>query len=212
MDLNRQALLIMAITVLGPAVVWHGRHPFRLAGTIAGQAVLPGTGSPAAARAGADRRPAGAAVAWATAVVVLELGALVVCVASLFSSTGRPAGVLLAVSGVAFVAYVALLLRRGYRGDCGCAPVAASVTGISLVPGSVLLVAGLVLAADPSLDDVALAHGSGGLDTALALAAAGLLGALVSLLPASALIGDPRRLEPDAPAAQTTRPAAVGEA
>jgi hypothetical protein len=211
MDLNRQALLTMALTVLGPAVVWHGRHPFRLAGTVAGQAVLPGTRAPAAG-AGADGRPAGAAVAWATAVVVLELGALVVCVASLFSSTGRPAGVLLAVAGVAFVAYVALLLRRGYRGDCGCAPVAASVTGLSLVPGSVLLVAGLVLAADPSLDDVAFAHGSGGLDTALALAAAGLLGALVSLLPASALIGDPRTLEPDARVDQTAPPVAVGEA
>jgi hypothetical protein len=211
MDLNRQALLIMTITVLCPAAIWHGRHPARLARTIAGQAVLPGTRAPAAAGVGADRRPAGAAVAWATVVVVLELGALVVCVASLFWSTGRPAGVLLAAAGVAFVAYVALLLRRGYRGDCGCAPVSASVTGLSLVPGSMLLVAGLVLAADPSLDDVALAHGSGGLDTAMALAAASLLGALVSLLPASALIGDPRSLVSDAQADQTERSGAVGE-
>lgn len=186
MDLNRQALLVIAITVLGPAAVWHGLHPTRLAQTIAGQAVLPGT-----------RRPGGAAIAWAGLVVAFELAALAVSVAGLFSSTGRPAGVLLTVAGAAFVAYVALLLRRDYQGDCGCAPVAAAVSGLSVVPGGSLLAAGLVLAADPSLGDVALARGSGGLDTALALAAAGLLGALVSLLPASSLVGDPRTLEPD---------------
>lgn len=179
MDLNRQALLIMTITVLGPAAVWHAWHPGRLAQTIARQAVLPGP-----------------AAVWAGVAVVLELGVLTACVAGLFSSTGRPAGALLAVAGAAFAAYVTLLLRRDYRGDCGCAPVAASVTRLSLAPGGALLAAGLVLVADPSLGDVALAETSGGLETTLALCAAGLVGALVSLLPASAVVGDPLRLQP----------------
>jgi hypothetical protein len=187
MDLNRQALLVIAITVLGPAAVWHGLHPSRLASTIAGQAVLPGA-----------RRLGRGALAWAGLVVVFELAALAVSVASLFSSSGRLAGALLAAAGAAFVAYVVLLLRRDYRGDCGCTPVAAAVTGLSVVPGGVLLAAGLVLAADPSLGDTALARTSGGVDTAVALAAAGVLGALVSLLPASALVGDARRLQPAA--------------
>jgi hypothetical protein len=190
MDLNRQALLAMTVALLGPAAVWHGVHPGALARTIWGQAVLPGT------RSGRSRR-AWASV-WAGSVVVLELAVLAAAVVSLFAGTTRVAGALLAVAGAAFVAYVALLLARDYRGDCGCSPVAASVTGLSLAPGAALLAAGVVLAIDHSFDDVALADGSGGLETVLALAAAVLIGGLVSLLPASAVVGNPVTLRPAA--------------
>jgi hypothetical protein len=184
-DLNRQALLVMTVAVLGPAAVWHGVHPGELARTIGRQGVLPGT-----------RGRRSRASAWAGFVVVLELAVLVAAVMSLFSSTTRVAGALLAAAGAAFVGYVVLLLRRDYSGDCGCSPVAASVTGLSLVPGAALLAAGVVLAVDHSFDDVALADGSGGLETVLALAAAVLIGGLVSLLPASALVGNPVTLRP----------------
>lgn len=187
MDLNRQALLTMAIAVLGPAAVWHGVHPGALARTIGRQAVLPGT---------RNTQPSRGSRVWAGLVVVLELGVLAAVAVSLFTETTRVAGVLLAGAGAAFLGYVALLLRRDYRGDCGCSPVAASVTGLSLVPGAALLAAGAVLAADHPFDDVALADGAGGLETVLALAAALLVGGLVSLLPASALVGDPATLRP----------------
>jgi hypothetical protein len=192
MDLNRQALLTMTIAVLAPAAVWHGVHPGALARTIGRQAVLPGTRPTAAAGSRWAR-------VWAGLLVVLELAVLVAVVASLFSETSRVAGALLGLAGAGFCGYVVLLLGRDYRGDCGCSPVAASVTGLSLVPGAALLVAGVVLAADHPFDDVALADGSGGLETVLALAAAALIGALVSLLPASALVGDPATLRPAAP-------------
>lgn len=191
MDLNRQALLTMTIAVLAPAAVWHGVHPGALARTIGRQAVLPGTRPTAAG--------SGWASVWAGLLVVLELAVLAAVVGSLFSETSRVAGALLGLAGAGFCGYVALLLGRDYRGDCGCSPVAASVTGLSLVPGAALLVAGVVLAADHPFDDVALADGSGGLESVLALAAAALIGALVSLLPASALVGDPATLRPAAP-------------
>lgn len=193
MDLNRQALLTMTIAVLAPAAVWHGVHPGALARTIGRQAVLPGTRPTAA---GSRWAPV-----WAGLLVVLELAVLAAVVVSLFSETSRVAGALLGLAGAGFCGYVALLLGRDYRGDCGCSPVAASVTGLSLVPGAALLVAGVVLAADHPFDDVALADGSGGLETVLALAAAALIGGLVSLLPASALVGDPATLRPAGPAA-----------
>jgi hypothetical protein len=193
MDLNRQALLTMTVAVLAPAAVWHGAHPGALARTIGRQAVLPGTRGTGGAR---SRRTWSAA--WAGSVVVLELAVLAAAVVSLFSETTRVAGALLGVAGAAFVGYVALLLARDYRGDCGCSPVAASVTGLSLVPGAALLAAGVVLAVDHRFDDVALADGSGGLETVLALGAAILIGGLVSLLPASALVGDPATLRPSA--------------
>jgi hypothetical protein len=212
MDVNRQALLVMTITVLGPAAAWHGVHPVRLAQTIERQAVLPGTRAVSArARAG---RP-GASVAWAVLVAALELAVLAAAAVSLFSSTSRLAGALLALAGAAFVAYVALLLSRDYRGDCGCSPVAASVSWLSVVPGAVLLAAGVLLAVDRSFDDVALADGSGAVQTAVALVASGLVGALLSLLPASALVGDPRSLRPDrpprVPGASTLAASAGGE-
>jgi methylamine utilization protein MauE len=191
MDLNRQALLTMTVAVLGPAAVWHGAHPGALARAIGRQAVLPGTRGTGQAR---SRRAW--ASAWAGSVVVLELAVLAAAVVSLFTSTTRVAGAMLGLAGAAFVGYVALLLTRDYRGDCGCSPVAAAVTGLSLVPGAALLAAGVVLAVDHPFDDVALADGSGGLETALALAAAVLIGGLVSLLPASALVGDPVTLRP----------------
>jgi hypothetical protein len=205
MDLNRQALLAMTVAVLGPAAVWHGAHPGALARTIGRQAVLPGTRRTRRAGNGSANRT-GWAAAWAGSVVVLELAVLAAAVLSLFSDTSRVAGVLLGVAGAAFVGYVALLLARDYRGDCGCSPVAASVTGLSLVPGAALLAAGVVLAADHAFDDVALADGSGGLETVLALAVAVLIGGLVSLLPASALVGDPATLRP-----ATSTPTHAGE-
>jgi hypothetical protein len=208
MDLNRQALLAMTVAVLGPAAVWHGAHPTALARTIGQQAVLPGTRRTRGSRRSRNgsRR---AAAAWAGSVVVLELAVLAAAVVSLFSETTRVAGVLLGVAGAAFVGYVALLLARDYRGDCGCSPVAASVTGLSLVPGAALLAAGVVLAIDHSFDDAALADGSGGLETVLALAAAVLVGGLVSLLPASALVGDPVTLRPTT--TPTPAPTPAGE-
>lgn len=188
MDLNRQALLTMTVAVLGPAAVWHGAHPGALARTIGRQAVLPGARS--------RGNGSGWASVWAGLVIVLELAVLAAAVVSLFSETTRIAGVLLGVAGAAFVGYVALLLSRDYRGDCGCSPVAASVTGLSLVPGAALLAAGVVLALDHSFDGSAFADGSGRLETVLAFAAAVLIGGLVSLLPASALVGDPVTLRP----------------
>jgi hypothetical protein len=200
MDLNRQALLTMTVAVLGPAAVWHGAHPGALARTIGRQAVLPGTRSRPRKRGQNNKfggeNGSGWASVWAGSVLVLELAVLAAAVVSLFGETTRVAGVLLAVAGAAFVAYVALLLARDYRGDCGCSPVAASVTGLSLVPGAALLAAGVVLAVDHSFDDVALSDGSGGLETVMALAAAVLIGGLVSLLPASAVVGNPVTLRP----------------
>jgi hypothetical protein len=188
MDLNRQALLAMAVAVLGPAAVWHGAHPGALARTIGRQGLLPG------ARPGGKRL--GWASVWAGLVMVLELAVLAAAVVSLFSETTRIAGVLLGAAGAAFVGYVALLLSRDYRDDCGCSPVAAPVTGLSLVPGAALLAAGVVLALDHSFEGSAFADGSGSLETVLAFAAAVLIGGLVSLLPASALVGDPVTLRP----------------
>ena len=205
MDLNRQALLTMTIAVLGPAAVWHGAHPGALARTIGRQAVLPGTRPRSRPRSRGQsnnfggENGSGWAFAWAGLVVVLELTVLAAVAVSLLSETTRVAGVLLAVAGAAFLGYVALLLARDYRGDCGCSPVAASVTGLSLVPGAALLAAGVVLAVDHPFDDVALADGPGGLETVLALAAAVLIGGLVSLLPASALVGDPVTLRSTTP-------------
>lgn len=186
MDLNRQALLTLTVAVLAPAAVAHGLRPVALARTIRQQAVLPGAG-------GSSR----ASTAYAALVVALELAVVGSCLFSLFSSTTRVPGVLLAGSGACFVAYVTLLLARGYRGDCGCSPVAASVTGLSLVPGAALLVAGALLVADRPFDDVAFADGSGVVETALALAASALLGGLLPLVPASALVGDPLSLSPE---------------
>jgi hypothetical protein len=186
MDLNRQALLALAIAVLGPAAAAHAARPRALAAAIREHGVLPGA-----------RARSWAPAAYAALVAAGELAAVGVAVASAFASTTRVAGVLLAGAGASFVAYVARLLARGYRGDCGCSPVAATVTRLSLVPGAALLAAGAVLVADRPLGEAALARGSGPLETGMALGAAALVGALLSLLPASALVGDPLSLGPE---------------
>jgi hypothetical protein len=191
MDLNRQALLTTAVAVLGPAAVWHAVRPRQLAATIRAHRVLPGTGDPAGANPAAR-----AATAYAAALVVVELAVTALALATLATDSTRAAGVALALTGAGFVAYVALLLRRDVRGDCGCSPVAASVSRLSLVPGVVLVAAGAVLAADRPFDGSAFADTGGGFETTLALAAAALTGALLSLLPGSALVGDPHRLAP----------------
>ena len=184
MDLNRQALLVMALAVLGPAAAAHAAAPGRLTSTIHHHRVLPGTSS---GRRGSS--------AYAGLLIVVEMAVVGVGGVALLGGAGtRLAGVLLAASGLAFLAYVATLLIRGYQGDCGCSPLTASITGLSLLPGASLVLAGALLAPDRAYDDVAFAASGGAVETGLALVTAGLLGALVSLLPASALVGDPQLL------------------
>lgn len=206
MDLNRQALLTTAVAVLGPAAVWHGLRPGQLAATIRAHAVLPGTRPADRSRARA-RRGTGtrrdAATVYAGALVAVELAVVATALVTLGAESTRLAGVALALTGAGFVGYVVLLLGRDYQGDCGCSPVAAAVSKLSLVPGAVLVGVGALLAADRAFDGTAFARGDGALQTGLALAAAALLGALLSLLPGSALVGDPNRL---APAAGTAEP------
>jgi hypothetical protein len=180
-DLNRQALLVAAAAVLAPAAVGHAVRLGALATTIRGQGMLPGARS---------RR---GATGWAAGVVALEVAVAASLVTAWATDTTRVAGLLVAGTGLAFVAYLVALRRRGYDGDCGCSPVASAVTGLSFVPGAFLVLAGAVLALDRS-SDVAFADASGTLEPALALGAAGILGALLLLLPASALAGDPTTL------------------
>jgi hypothetical protein len=184
-DLNRQALLLAVAAVLAPAAVAHAVRLGSLARTIRAQGVLPGT------------RSRSAATGWAAAVVALELVVVASVALAWAADTTRMTGALAAATGLGFVVYVAALRRRGYEGDCGCAPVASAVTGLSFVPGAFLALAGAVLAADRSWD-VAIADASGTLEPALALGASGVLGALLLLLPASALAGDPTTLRPTA--------------
>ena len=174
MDLNRQALLVAAAAVLAPAAVGHAVRLGALATTIRGQGLLPGARS---------RR---GATGWAAGVVALEVAVVASLVTAWAADTTRVAGLLVAGTGLAFVAYLVALRRRGYDGDC-------AVTGLSFVPGAFLVLAGAVLALDRS-SDVAFADASGTLEPALALGAAGVLGALLLLLPASALAGDPTTL------------------
>ena len=181
MDLNRQALLVAVAAVLAPAAVGHAVRLGALATTIRGQGVLPGA------------RSRSTATGWAAAVVALELAVVAAVALSWAAGTTRVVGVLAAATGLGFVAYVATLRRRGYDGDCGCSPVASAVTGLSFVPGAFLAATGALLAADRGWD-TAFARASGTLEEALALGAAGLLGALLLLLPASALAGDPSTL------------------
>lgn len=182
MDLNRQVLLVTALALMAPAALGHALRPGALARTIRTQATLPGA------------RTAGwAAPAYAAALVVAELGVTALAAVSLAGDSTRLAGVALVVAGVGFVAYVARLLARHYDGDCGCTPLAATVTRLSLVPGAALVIVGLALALAPGdgWRDVAFADTSGALQTNLALVTAGVLGALVAVLPATALTGDP---------------------
>lgn len=203
MDLNRQALLTTAVAVLGPAAVWHGLRPGQLAATIRAHAVLPGTRPADRSRARGTATRRDAATVYAGALVAVELAVVATALATLGAESTRLAGVALALTGAGFVGYVVLLLGRDYQGDCGCSPVAAAVSKLSLVPGAVLVGLGALLAADRAFDDTAFARSDGALQTGLALAAAALLGALLSLLPGSALVGDPNRL---APAAGTAEP------
>jgi methylamine utilization protein MauE len=191
MDLNRQVLLVTALAVLAPAAAGHALRPGALAGTIRTQGVLPGV-----------RTAPRTAAAYAAGLVVAELAVAALAAVSLAGDGTRLAGVALVVSGLGFVAYVARLLARDYAGDCGCTPLTATVTRLSLLPGAALAAAGLALAPDAAFDDVAFADTSGALQTSLALVAAGLLGALVAVLPATALSGDPLVLVPDPAARQ----------
>ncbi|HKH07225.1 MAG TPA: MauE/DoxX family redox-associated membrane protein [Acidimicrobiales bacterium] len=178
MDLNRAAVLVAVAAVLAPAAAGHAVRLGALATAIRGQGVLP------------VARSRSAATGWAAAVVALELVVVASVPLAWAAGTTRLAGLLAAATGLAFVAYVATLRRRGYAGDCGCSPVASAVTGLSFVPGAFLVAGGAVLALDRS-SEVAFAQASGTLEPALALGASALLGALVLLLPASALAGDP---------------------
>jgi methylamine utilization protein MauE len=179
-DLNRQVLLVAALTILTPAVVGHAVRPRHLARTIRGQGALPGS-----------RTTPWVASAYSAGLILAELGVAAVAAVSLAGDTTRPAGALISVAGLGFVAYVGHLLAHGYDGDCGCTPLTATVTRLSLVPGAALLVIGLALVPDAAFDDAAFARTSGALQTSLAVGAAVVLGALVALLPATALTGDP---------------------
>jgi hypothetical protein len=134
---------------------------------------------------------------YAVGLALAELAVAAVAAVSLTTDGTRLAGLLLAAPGLGFVAYVSRLLADDYAGDCGCTPLAATVTRLSLVPGAALLVVGSVLATDVAFDDVAFARTSGALQTSLAVGTAAVLGALVALLPASALTGDPLLLRAD---------------
>lgn len=186
MDLNGQALLVTALSVLGPAAVAHMAAPGRLARTITHHRLLPGTAASAAAPK-----------VYAGLLVALELAMVGVCSVALFASVGRLAGLVLAGGGVAFVVYVSVLVVSGYQGDCGCSPLTSSVTWLSAVPGGVLFVTGALLAVDRPFDDVAFGEASGPLQNASALGAAAVVGSLVALLPATALTGDPLSLQPE---------------
>jgi len=184
LDLNRQVLLVVGLAVLAPAAVGHAVRPGALARTIRTQGTLP-----------LVRSTSWAAPAYAAALALAELAIGVAAAFSLTADgdTARVAGIALVAAGLGFVAYVARLLAREYAGDCGCTPLAATVTRLSLVPGAALTAVGLALALAPGdgLDDVAFARTSGPWQTALALAVGGVLGGLVALLPATALTGDP---------------------
>lgn len=180
-------LLVTGLAVLAPAAVGHAVRPGALAATIRTQATLP-----------LVRSRSWAAPAYAAALALAELAIVAAAAVSLTADgdTARIAGLALVAAGLGFVAYVARLLARDYAGDCGCTPLATTVTRLSLVPGAALAAVGLVLALAPAdgLDDVAFAQTSGPWQTGLALAVGGVLGGLVALLPATALTGDPLML------------------
>jgi hypothetical protein len=185
-DLNRQALLVLLLATLVPAAVGHAADPAGLVRAVGRQAVLPG----------ASERPRVAA-GYAGSLIAAELAVVAAGLAALTGTGIRLAGLALAACGLGFVGYLVALLAGRYSGDCACSPLPSGVTPLSLVPGTVLAAGGLVLALDRPLADVGLDRTSGALQTGLALAAAGLLGALLVLLPASALRGDPRDLSPE---------------
>lgn len=185
MDLNRQALLVLLVAVLGPAACGHATDPTRLVRAVGQQGVLPAAGRPRVA------------AGYAGVLIAAELAAVAAGLVALSGHGTRLVGTALAACGLGFVGYLLALLAGRYSGDCACSPLHTSVTPLSLVPGAVLAAGGVVLALDRPLDDVGLDRTSGALQTGLALAVAGLVGVLLVLLPASALLGDPRNLSPE---------------
>jgi hypothetical protein len=167
---NDVVAAVVALGVLAPAAVTHVVRQDELGAAIAAHRVLP---------------MGGRGRALATVVVLLELAVCALLAIAIWRDDFRTAGVALGALGAAFVVYVAALRRRRFAGDCGCSAFEAPPTRWSYLPGTTLLLAGIVLAADVLPTASAFAAPSGTAESVGAALLAFTVGFLVWMFPAS---------------------------